>query len=231
MTTRGEWATELLHALGNNTPDARTVNFVASWTLGENTRARYNPLATTQPAAGATNFNPVGVKNYPTDQAGIDATVKTIQNGYYPHILHGLQNNDPEEAANALELGTWGTGMGFVTLWRLGDHRNEPLKSHEAGAISGGSWGTGASQEPSNEGSLPGDEQNPLTRVIGGTLDTGDQLGLGGPQNPPDIAPADVSRSISYIALGGTLLLIAALLAIRTYVPTRQIVKTIAEAA
>lgn len=130
---RGTWATDFLRALGNTNPDARTVNFVASWTLGENTRAKYNPLATTQPMAGGTNFNSVGVKNYITHEEGIQASVKTLTNGRYPSILEGLRNNDPERAVNALELGTWGTGLGFTTLWRLGDHRNEMLLSHPAG--------------------------------------------------------------------------------------------------
>lgn len=212
--TRGEWARAFLAALGNSSPDDRTVNWVASWTLGENTQAAYNPLATTQPSPCATgDFNFAHVKNYSNHQCGIEASVKTLQNGHYPHILHGLQNNDPEEASNAVELGTWGTGMGFVTLWRLGDHRGETLKSHESapqpfGPIhgGGGSWDD------------PPDPKGPQLPSI--------DLGL--PQLPDSTT---IARSLIFVGLGGLLVTIAIVMAIRTYVPTEQIVKTVAAVA
>jgi len=208
---RGEWAKAFLGAIGNASPDAKTVNFVASWTLGENTAARYNPLATTQPMTDATDFNAVGVKNYKDHQQGIDATVKTLENGRYPHVLHGLQTNDPEEAVNAIELGTWGTGLGFTTLWRLGDHTNEELVSHAGATPFGGGGGSGFENAPP-----PGllDPLYDITQV-------------------QDIDPQAqaIARNVSFIALGGLLLLIAIVLTIRTYVPTRQIVKTIAAVA
>ena len=202
---RGEWAKAFLTALGNSTPDAKTVNFVAAWTLGENTRAKFNPLATTQPMEGAADFNFVGVKDYTSHQQGIDATVKTLQNGYYPHVLHGLQTNDPEEAVNAIEMGIWGTGLGFVTLWRTGDHTGEDLLSHTGGTSSGGEWG----------GFIP---INPAT---GAPAD---------PSAPGNISftPENITRNLSFIALGGLLLIVALVLTVRTYVPTQQIVKTIA---
>lgn len=203
---RGEWAKAFLAALGNANPDAKTINFVASWTLGENTAATYNPLATTQPMTGAADFNLVGVKNYLNHQQGIDATVKTLENGYYPHILHGLQTNDPEEAVNGVELGIWGTGLGFTTLWRTGDHTNEELLSHTGGTTSGGSWG----------GFIP---INPAT---GQSAD---------PSTLNLISPDAVARNVSFIALGGLLLIVALVLAVRTYVPTKQIVKTITAVA
>lgn len=215
MTTRGEWAIELLHALGNQNPTDQTVNWVASWTLGENTKAVYNPLATTQPMPDATDFNVVGVKNYKDDQQGIDATVKTLNNGYYPHILHGLQTNDTTEASNAVELGIWGTGMGFVTLAHTGDHRGETLLSHsfQPGGGGGGDFTT----KPPDLGNIwevgAGGKPNAATKQYASEL---------------GINPQDVTRNVSFIALGGVLLLIAVVLAIKTYVPTRQIVKTIA---
>jgi len=208
---RGEWARAFLGALGNGTPDAKTVNFVAAWTLGENAPAAYNPLATTQEMPGATDFNWVGVKNYTSHQQGIDATVTTIQNGRYPHVLHGLQTNDPEEAVNALELGVWGTGLGFTTLWRAGDHTNEELLSHTGGSQSGGEWGNGGI----DLGAL-----NLLNPASAAAQDQASGLGAQG-----------VARNVSFIALGGLLLLIALTLAIRTYVPTQQIVRAVAAAA
>lgn len=220
MTTRGEWATEFLHAIGNSNPDAKTVNFVATWTLGENTQAQYNPLATKQPSECQTgSFNDVGVRNYSTDQCGIDATVKTLENGYYPHILHGLQNNDPEEASNAIELGTWGTGTGFLILWREGDHRNEVLLSH--GAQGSGEHGRNGSSEV------------PVTNVPivgkggggGGSWDTGQKPNIGLPDT------AVIARNVEFIALGTLLVGIAIVLAVRTYVPVQQVVQTIGAVA
>jgi len=208
---RGEWARAFLSALGNSTPDAKTINFVASWTLGENTRAAYNPLATTQPMESATDFNWVGVKDYTSHQQGIDATVKTLENGYYPHVLHGLQTNDPEEAVNAVELGIWGTGLGFTTLWRAGDHTQEDLLSHTGGTSSGGDFGGG------------GFDVGPIA-LLNPASAAAEEL------TSPD-ASKDIARNVSFIALGGLMLFIAIALAIRTYVPTQQIVKTIAAVA
>lgn len=210
---RGEWARAFLAALGNGNPDAKTVNFVAAWTLGENTRAKFNPLATTQPMPDATDFNWVGVKDYTTHEQGIEATVKTLQNGYYPHVLHGLQTNDPEEAVSAVELGIWGTGLGFTTLWRTGDHTGEDLLSHTGGTSSGGSWGGGAL-----------DFLNPADPRY-------DEAFAGQAQAMEQLTPENITRNLSFIALGGLLLIIALALTIRTYVPTQQIVKTIAAVA
>lgn len=206
---RGEWAKSLLGALGNTNPDAKTINFVASWTLGENTAAQYNPLATTQGMPGATDFNFVGVKNYISHEQGIEATIKTLQNGYYPHILHGLQTNDPEEAVNAIELGIWGTGLGFTNLWRAGDHSQEDLLSHTGGTSSGGSWGG------------PLDFLDPTNPMYDKDFAAQEQA----------LTPEAITRNFSFIALGGLLLIVALTLAIRTYVPTKQIVKTIAAVA
>jgi hypothetical protein len=213
---RGEWSRQFLAALGNTQPTPKTVNFVASWTLGENTAAKFNPLATTQPHSGATDFNAVGVKNYATHQDGIDATVTTIKNGRYPHVLRGLETNDPEQAVNALELGTWGTGLGFTTLWRLGDHTGETLLSHAGdggGSSSGGSW------EPKPPGPL--DWLDPTSPQYDAEFNAQNEA----------MTAENITRSVSFIALGVLLLGIALVLAIRTYVPTSQIVKTIAAVA
>lgn len=216
--TRGAWARSFLSGLGNSSPDDRTVNWVASWTLGENTAARFNPLATTQPMGADCvrgDFNSVGVKNYANHDCGLQASLKTVQNGYYPHIVHGLQNNDPEEASNAVELGTWGTGMGFVTLWRLGDHRGEELLSHRP--IS--------DLIPEMEGSSDAKiENNTIPDTIDNTINaaTPDLLNMGS---------QDIARNLGFIALGSVLVLIAIIMAVRTYVPVQQVVKTVAAAA
>lgn len=123
------WAVDLLHLLGNAAPAAPTVQVLAAWQRGEGTEALWNPLATTQPWDGATCFNYLsghcGVKNYLSRDDGLNATVTTLTNGYYPTILAALQNNQPEGVLNDGELGTWGTGRGSVER-RLRELQSEP---------------------------------------------------------------------------------------------------------
>lgn len=116
--SRVQWSLDLLNALGNAQPSLETVAFVVAWQAGENTSAAFNPLATTQSADGATCFNYLsgrcGVRNYTSREQGLQATIETITNGFYPNILQGLQTNQPELALNDGELGVWGTGGGNV---------------------------------------------------------------------------------------------------------------------
>lgn len=105
---REDWAAALLEAIGNDTPTAATVGFLEAWARAENTQAAFNPLATTQGADGATDFNSVGVKNYPDYETGVRATVETLTNGFFPRTLAGLVSNQP--VVDDGEMGTWGTG-------------------------------------------------------------------------------------------------------------------------
>lgn len=93
-------------------------SLIYAWMRGEGTRAANNPLATTQDAPGATDFNSIGVKNYPTFQEGVQATVRTLLNGRYNGIVNDLRvgNVDPYNIVqrNAQEFDTWGTGAGLV---------------------------------------------------------------------------------------------------------------------
>lgn len=91
--------------------------FLTEWQGHEGGSASFNPMNTTQPAAGTTDYNSVGVKNYPSRQIGAAATAQTLRNGYYPAIVAALQSGDPygkgDHAAINKELDTWGTG-GFL---------------------------------------------------------------------------------------------------------------------
>lgn len=114
-----DWDTDFLGRLGNATPSYNILVLVRSWRGAEGESAAFNPLNTTQPMDGDScyNYNAEGkclVRNYISYEQGMLATVKTITNGSYPHILHGLITNDVEEALNDAELGTWGTGSGSV---------------------------------------------------------------------------------------------------------------------
>jgi hypothetical protein len=126
--TREQWAYDLLAGLGNFIPNLATVDFVAGWSTAEtvaNSGARFNLLNTTQPAADATDFNSVHVKNYSSYLEGIQKTVETLNNGYYPNLSRALTRNDNTalagpSAAILKELNTWcgscGYGAGFLSL-------------------------------------------------------------------------------------------------------------------
>jgi murein DD-endopeptidase MepM/ murein hydrolase activator NlpD len=109
---REAWAMDLLGRLGNVQPTGETVAFLEAWHRAEGGTATFNWLNTTQPAPGATDYNSVGVKNYPDYQTGIDATARTLVNGFYPRTLAGLVSNQP--IVDDAEMGTWGTGGGAV---------------------------------------------------------------------------------------------------------------------
>lgn len=87
------------------------------WAQCEGGTARYNPLNTTQPMAGATDYNSVGVKNYRTGKDGIEATYLTLVNGHYNGIVEGLRHATPPKILvqeNKDEFNTWGTGTSCI---------------------------------------------------------------------------------------------------------------------
>ena len=94
-------------------------DFLARWIPREGTKAANNPLATTQSEPGATNFNSIGVKNYPTAALGIQATVKTLTNGHYNDILQGIASGNADTIDSnggfAHGLSTW-SGGAYATL-------------------------------------------------------------------------------------------------------------------
>jgi len=89
-----------------------------AWERAEGGRAQWNPLNTTEPLAGATDYNSAGVKNYPTPVAGISATALTLILQPYRHLWGDLQQGgftarelvERNEAA----FNTWGTGASHI---------------------------------------------------------------------------------------------------------------------
>lgn len=79
---RGAWAVALLQALNAPVCQSNLISLVA-WQTAEDTSAGWNPLATTLPAPGATRYNSAGVRNYDTLEDGLQATVATLDQGYY----------------------------------------------------------------------------------------------------------------------------------------------------
>jgi hypothetical protein len=85
--------------------------FFIAWAAFEGSEALNNPFDTTEPYDGATDYNSVGVKNYLTWEDGVDATVRTLVNGYYEHFLKVLRNEKStvRELLNALDATPWGS--------------------------------------------------------------------------------------------------------------------------
>lgn len=105
-----QWSRDFLEALGMPvTPEnMRAMN---AWQQAEGTRARFNPLATTQNWDGATQFNSVGVKNFASYDDGLAANLKVINNGRYGNILAALRKGTSAmEVAEAIKSSPWGSG-------------------------------------------------------------------------------------------------------------------------
>jgi hypothetical protein len=112
VTTRQEWATGYLAFCGWEMSAEKVLGIVA-WAVAEGSDAKWNPLDTTEPAPGATDYNSAHVKNYPSLQVGYEATLATMKNGYYPRILASLSDPSGGSAlglAAAVGSEPWGTG-------------------------------------------------------------------------------------------------------------------------
>jgi len=110
----GAWAAQFLQTLGAPVCQSNLIAMVA-WQSAEGTTAAWNPLATTLPADGATDFNGVGVKNYPSLAVGLAATVDTLRYGLtddgYGPVVAALQACAPPDAtAAAINQSLWCRG-------------------------------------------------------------------------------------------------------------------------
>ena len=86
---------------------------LGAWAQAEGGTAAYNPLNTTEPWPGATDYNSVHVKNYPSGSAGIAATYVTLVNGHYNGIVADLRVGKKSAVqiveSRRAEFETWGT--------------------------------------------------------------------------------------------------------------------------
>lgn len=111
------WDTRLLQAMGI-TPTAARLRFLQAWAACEGGTAAFNPMNTTMPVNGSTNFNSVGVKQYPDELAGLAATLLTLRLHFYADIRAALRREHLSALeiaeASAHGLATWGTGSGCI---------------------------------------------------------------------------------------------------------------------
>lgn len=107
---RSEYFTEVLKKLNAYVSVSRIQCGVA-WASYENTEAENNPYATTEPWPNSSEFNSAGVRNYATVEDGIDATVATLTNGYYDHLLNVLRTPEctSRDVLNAIDGSPWGS--------------------------------------------------------------------------------------------------------------------------
>lgn len=113
------FASSLLAALGHR-PTQQSVRNLLGWFAAEggwtHNDARFNPLNTTQPAAGAGNTGTQGnIKVYRSFGQGVQATAQTLRNGHYGGILAALDSN-PSAFAHAVNVSPWGTKTDFSSL-------------------------------------------------------------------------------------------------------------------
>jgi hypothetical protein len=109
--TYGTWAKLFLTTIGAPQCQNNLVSVVA-WQAAEYTQARWNPLATTYPMAGAGVFNGASVRNYVSLSQGLQATALTLRTGAssygYSWILYRLGTcADPSVTAAAINASMW----------------------------------------------------------------------------------------------------------------------------
>lgn len=111
LASKQQYAAAVLKGIGAPV-NPKNVNTFIGWANAEGGTnwQRNNPLNTTEGAGATSTFNSAGVKGYPTTRAGIQATVKTLKNGYYGGIIQGFRQSNPGAVGNAIANSPWGTG-------------------------------------------------------------------------------------------------------------------------
>jgi hypothetical protein len=106
------WITSFLSAIGAPA-SAANVASMTDWIAHEGpygTQGQNNPLNTTEPGYGSTSVFVGNVRNYPTEQDGINATVATVENGDYPDILALLRAGSGLKSGASAGLSKWSDG-------------------------------------------------------------------------------------------------------------------------
>jgi len=90
--------------------DPTNASNLDAWQACEGGTAAFNPFNTTEPWPGSSDYNSAGVKNYPNFNAGVLATVATLENGLYGSIISALKSSAPRSVfASAVGNSPWGT--------------------------------------------------------------------------------------------------------------------------
>lgn len=110
QNTRGAFAEAILRGIGAPVSDMNMRSMLA-WMTGENTKAAFNPLATTRLGFDdAGDFNSAGVRNFKNFEQGVEATLETLNLSYYTDVVAALQQGTtPYELQQLVVASPWGT--------------------------------------------------------------------------------------------------------------------------
>lgn len=156
MGTRSEWATDFLAAGGwPNTPE--NVRAVLAWMRSEfggmaPIPARFNGMATTLDAPGATAYNSAGVKNYPSWWEGVNANAATLRQehpGYQSIRDHLTSGQDASGTVAAISGSAWGSHPSDAILAEV---ENDPANNADAFMGERDGDGPGPAPVPSSTG-------------------------------------------------------------------------------
>lgn len=108
------WSKSLLASLAVPQTSGN-VSSINAWQQREGGGGQNNPLNTTWPMPGATDFNSVGVKNYSSIKQGLEATVLTLHGGGYNDILMYLRSGHGFVGITLAGLSRW-SGGGYSSV-------------------------------------------------------------------------------------------------------------------
>lgn len=104
-----EFSAEALLAIAKPV-SANNIKSLVIWRVAEGSNAAWNLWDSERQEVGDTDYNKVGVKNYDSQQQGIDAFKATILNGDYPQILQALENSElPPVTCSYITNSRWGS--------------------------------------------------------------------------------------------------------------------------
>ena len=114
-TSSGGWQSDILAGIGAP-QSASNIRKLSAWNQCEGNKGGAsgvpinNPFNTTLSCCGGTSVNSAGVKAYPSWSAGLQATVSTLQSGFYVRIVNNLRSDGSfSDFASSVGSSPWGT--------------------------------------------------------------------------------------------------------------------------
>lgn len=134
MTTRNDWVHAYLSELDVQAA-GENLFAVLTWIRSEfggdhPIPAKWNPLATTRHAEGTSDFNEVGVKNYPTFAEGVKACADTLrldEPGYAAIRSHLAGGAAAADTVAAIHASAWGSKPTDAMLAYVRTHEQSEL--------------------------------------------------------------------------------------------------------
>lgn len=160
-SNEASFATAVLTGLGAPVTQSN-IQFIERWITREGGGGANNPLNTTQQMNGSTVLagNSAGVQNYSNLDVGVQATVKTLLNGFYPNIVAALKAGTASEADAggqlSKDLSTW-SGGGYSTVANVKARPSNSIGTtgNPAGGASSGA-GLAGTQANAQHGNIDG---------------------------------------------------------------------------